>query len=284
MKIRPAATLPFAVAWLSVLAGPSFAQGADKPAASDSPASRHVLPLLQDKIPEMYRKRVPLPYGISFDYFRLDERLALSNPILIFNGQPVPSELIQVGTLSALTNSYTARFDAWILPFLNVFGTATRFTGEATDIQAQVIGFPSLIPSNMTYDGSGVGTGFVAAVGYRAFFASYNLSYHWQFMEIPSNTVVVSIQGPRVGVQFTPWGLESNVYVGAMREGIRGRQSGTIAIEGLGDVEFDLIAVAEHPWSPTVGAELGVTRHIRANVEASFSGRSGLLLGAGYRF
>ncbi len=284
MKHRSAALLLLAALFLVVSAGSSSGQGTAGSQAAEPPASHHALPLLQDKIPEMYRERVPLPYGISFDYFRLDERLALSDPILTFNGQPVPSELIQVDSLKAVTNSYTARFDAWLLPFLNVFGTATRFTGEATDIQATIIGFPPVIPSSLSYDGTGVGAGVVAAFGYKAFFASYNLSYHWQFMEIPSNTVVVSIQGPRVGVQFQPWGHESNVYVGAMREGIRGRQSGTIPVEGIGEVTFDLIAVAQHPWSPTVGAELGLSRHIRANVEASFSGRSALLLGAGYRF
>ncbi len=284
MKRRSAAIPPLAALFLVVFAGSAFAQGTSASPAAEPPASHHVLPLLQDKIPEAYRQRVPLPFGVEFDYFRLDERLALSDPKLTFNGQPVPSELIQVDSLKAVTDSYTVRFDAWILPFLNVFGTATRFTGEATDIQATIIGFPPVIPSSLSYDGSGVGTGFVVAAGYKAFFASYNFSYHWQFMELPSNTVVVDIQGPRVGVQFKPWGYESNVYVGAMHEGIHGRQSGTIQVQGIGEVGFDLVAVAQHPWSPTVGAELGLTRHIRANVEASFSGRSALLLSGGYRF
>jgi hypothetical protein len=225
-----------------------------------------------------------LPFGVSFNYFRLDERLALSDPVLVFNGQPVPSQLIQADSLKAATDSYTLRFDAWLLPFLNVYATATTFTGEASDIQASVIGFPPVIPSELSYDGSGVGAGLTLAFGYRAFFASYDYSYHWQFMEIPSSTVKVAVQGPRVGIQFTPWGYQGNVYVGAMKESIFGRQVGTIDVQGLGSVTFDLVAKPEHAWSPTVGAELGITRHIRANLEAGFSGRTTVLLGAGYRF
>ena len=122
----------------------------------------------------------------------------------------------------------------WLLPFLNVYGTATGFTGEASDIQASIIGFPPVIPSNLAYKGSGVGAGFTAAFGYRAFFASYDFSYHWQFMKLPSNTVKVTVQGPRVGIQFTPWGFQGNVYVGAMRESIFGRQTGTIRCAGPG--------------------------------------------------
>ena len=285
MRFRPAPTLLCMVALLAAVPGLLCAQDAPAPAATSGATTfPHGLPLLQGKIPEAYRAHVPLPYGVSFNYFRLDERLALSDAALAFNGQPVPSQLIQTDSLKAVTNSYTARFDVWLLPFLNVYGTATRFTGEASDIQASIIGFPPVIPTNLTYKGSGVGAGFTVAFGYSAFFASYDFSYHWQFMKLPSNTVKVAVQGPRVGIQFTPWGFQGNVYVGAMRESIFGRQTGTIDVPGLGSVDFDIIARPEHAWNPTAGAELGITRHIRVNLEAGFSGRNTVLLGAGYRF
>ena len=68
---------------------------ATQPTAASSSEPRRVLPLLQDKIPEAYRAHVPLPFGVSFNYFRMSERLALSDAALVFNGQPVPSQLIQ---------------------------------------------------------------------------------------------------------------------------------------------------------------------------------------------
>jgi hypothetical protein len=284
--ISRSAGIVLSVVALSVVSrGAAGAQDPLKPAAITATTTpHHALPLLQDKIPEAYRKHVPLPYGVSLNYFRLDERLALSDAALVFNGQPVPSQLIQADSLRALTNSYTLRLDAWVLPFLNVYATGTRFTGDASDIQASVIGFPPVIPPSLAYHGSGVGAGLTAAFGYRAFFVSYDYSYHWQFMELPSNTVRVAIQGPRVGIQFTPWGFQGNVYVGAMKESIFGRQTGTIAVQGLGSIEFDIVATPEHAWNPTVGAEFAITRHVRANIEAGFNGRKTVLLGAGYRF
>jgi hypothetical protein len=274
-----------AVVLAVAVTGSAGAQDQPQPAsAAATTTGRHVLPLLDDKVPEAYRAHVPLPFGVSFNYFRLDERLALSDPVLVFNGQPVPGQLIQVDSLKVATNSYTLRFDAWIFPFLDVYTTATRFSGEASDIRASVIGFPPVIPSSLDYNGTGVGAGLTAAFGYRAFFASYDYSYHWQFMELPSNTVKVAIQGPRVGIQFTPWGVQGNAYVGAMKESIFGRQTGTITLPGAGSIAFDLVAGPEHAWNPMVGVEIGLTRHVRANVEAGFSGRTALLLGAGYRF
>jgi hypothetical protein len=263
---------------------PMYAQDPPTQGTAAAAAPQHVLPLLQDKIPEAYREHVPLPFGVSFNYFRLNETLALSDPVLAMGGYQVPSQAIQAKSLKTLTDSYTVRFDAWILPFLDVYGTATHFTGEASDIQASVIGSAPVIPSSLDYKGNGVGTGFTAAFGYRAFFVSYDYSFHWQFMKLPSSTVKVAVQGPRVGLQFKPWGFEGNVYAGAMKESVHGRQVGALAVENVGSVDFDIVATAEHAWNPTVGAEFGITRRIRASVEAGFSGRNALLLGAGYRF
>lgn len=262
----------------------SRAQNPSTPTAVAA-APQQVLPLLQDKIPEAYREHVPLPFGVSFNYFRISETLALSDPMLAVGGQQVPSQLIQANSLEALTDSYTVRFDAWILPFLNVYGTATHFTGAASDIQASVIGFEPIIPSSLDYKGTGVGAGFTAAFGYRAIFASYDYSFHWQFMKLPTSTVEVAIQGPRVGLQFKPWGFDGNVYAGAMKESVHGRQVGSLTVPGVvGTVDFDIVATADPAWNPTIGAELGITRHIRANIEAGFKGRNTVLLGAGYRF
>lgn len=264
--------------------------GADEPVKTAQPASaasteaRRVLPLLQDRIPEAYRTHVPLPFGVSFTYFRLSERLAFDDPALVVNGQPIPSQLLQAESAATLTDSYSARFDAWLLPFLNVYGTATRFSGEVTDIQAQIVGFPPLIPERVGYSGNGYGVGFTLAFGYRALFASYDANWIWQKAGVLSKRTVASTQGPRVGIQLSPWGRQGNVYVGAMREALRGRQSGSIELAGAGSLAFDLVAQPAHSWNPTVGMELGLSRHIRAHVEGGFGGRKTVMIGAGYRF
>jgi len=255
-----------------------------QPAAASSTEPRRVLPLLQDRIPEAYRAHVPLPFGVSFTYFRMSERLTFSDPALVLNGQSVPSQLLQADSAATLTDSYSARFDAWLLPFLNVYGTATRFSGEVTDIAAQIIGFPPLIPERVGYSGTGYGAGFTLAFGYRAFFASYDANWIWQKAGVISKRTVASTQGPRVGIQLSPWGRQGNVYVGAMREALRGRQSGSLDLAGAGSLTFDLVAQPTHSWNPTVGMELGLTRHVRAHIEGGFGGRKLLMAGVGYRF
>jgi hypothetical protein len=267
------------------LAGASQLAHAQGSSGAGAPAgSSQVLPLLQDRIPEAYREHVPLPFGVSFTYGRIDERLPLTSPNLVFNGQVVPSMLIQADSLKAVTNAYTARFDAWIFPFLNVYATATKFSGAASDIRASVTGFPPVIPQSVDYHGKGFGVGFMLAFGYRSFFAAYNVGQSWQYLPMPTNTERVTIQGPRVGLRLRPGGIEANVYLGAMYEQYAGRQTGSFPVAGMGTLAFDLVAEPQHAWNPTLGAEIGLTRHIRANVEAGFRGRTHLMVGAGYRF
>jgi opacity protein-like surface antigen len=76
----------------------------------------------------------------------------------------------------------------------------------------------------------------------------------------------------------------ASVYAGAMHEHYAGRQTGSLDMPGIGSLTFDLIAEPVTAWNPVVGAEIGVTRSIRANVEYGFNGRNQLMIGAGYRF
>ena len=46
-------------------------------------------------------------------------------------GMPLPSALVRGGTIKPFTDSYVARLDAWLFPFLNAYGTAGRFSGDA---------------------------------------------------------------------------------------------------------------------------------------------------------
>jgi len=253
---------------------------------SATPAASHTLPLLQDRVPEAYRQNMPLPYGVSFTYFHLDERLALSDPVLQIPalGQTLQPPLVDTQSLKAVTRSYTAKFDAWLFPFLNVYATATKFSGVASDIKATslipTLPVQGLLPASVDYDGKGFGFGFTAAFGYRSFFAAYNVSWSWNYLKMPTNTERATIQGPRAGIRLP----RVSVYAGAMREHYAGRQTGSIDMPGIGALAFDLVAEPQHSWNPALGAEIGISRNIHANVEYGFSGRNQLMLGAGYRF
>jgi len=287
-------TVAFALVCLGLLAAPGSAgaQGSSAAPPSDPTPqeSRHVLPFLQDKVPEEYRGQVPLPFGISFNYVHQVLPLTINDPVIVLGGLPLPPGFVQGGTLKAVTNTLVARADVWILPFLNVYGTADYLSGDANDISMD-LAVPIPIPSQISYSGSAYGFGFTGAFGYRAFFASYDVNWNWAKPDV-INWVRVQVQGPRVGVLFVPWGVHGKVYAGAMRLAIAGTQTGSVSLPDLilervpppVSLEFSLQARPESAWSPLVGTEFELARHLMLIAEGAFGKTEQVLLSAGYRF
>ena len=275
---------------IELLLGLSVARAQDPTVSSTSGTqaqtkeTHHKLPLFHDMIPEEYRKYMPLPYGVSFNYVHQVWSLRIAEPVLNIPGNPLPPGFVRGGTLKAVTNTEVARVDAWILPFLNVYGTAARFTGNAKDINMDLAApAPLPIPPKVDYSGSNFGAGFTAAFGYRAFFASYDINWNWGKPDV-TNRVRVQTQGPRVGAVVTPWGVRSKLYVGGIRQEIAGRESGSVVLgQGLA-LSFDVLTKPRKAWSPLAGVSIEVTKHFMLGAEGSSGGTSQMLLSTGYRF
>jgi len=272
---------------LGLLAAPGSAgaQGSSTTPSSDSAQeSHHALPFLQDKVPEEYRGQVPLPFGISAVYVHQALPLVINNPSFVVGGSPLPPGLVQGGSLKAVTDTLVARGDVWLLPFLDVYGTAAHPSGDAKDISVNLAApVPIPIPDEVSFSGSDYGFGFTAAFGYRAFFASYDVNWNWAKPDV-INSVRVQVQSPRVGVLFVPWGVHGKVYAGAMRLAIAGTQTGSVSLPPGVSLEFSLEARPESAWSPLVGAEFEIARHLMLVAEGAFGKTSQVLLSSGVRF
>jgi hypothetical protein len=272
---------------LGLLAAPGSAgaQGSSAIPPSDPAQQSHrALPFLQDKVPEEYRGQVPLPFGISFVYVHQALPLVINTPSFVVGGSPLPPGLVQGGSIKAVTDTLVARADAWLLPFLDVYGTAAHLSGDARDISVDLAApVPIPIPDQVSYSGSDYGIGFTAAFGYRAFFASYDINWNWAKPDV-INWVRVQVQSPRVGVLFLPWGVHGKVYAGAMRLAIAGTQTGSVSLEPGVSVEFSLEARPENAWSPLVGVEFEIARHLMLVAEGAFGKTSQVVLSSGARF
>jgi hypothetical protein len=280
-------TVAFALVCLGLLVAPESAgaQGSSATPTSDPPQeSRHVLPLLLDKVPEEYRGQVPLPFGISFNYVHQALPLVINDPVFVVGGSPLPPGLVQGGSIKAVTDALVARADVWILPFLDVYGTAAHLSGDANEIRVDLAApLPISIPDQVSCSGSDYGFGFTGAFGYRAFFASYDVNWNWAKPDVISR-VRVQVQGPRVGVLLVPWGVHGKVYAGAMRLAIAGTQTGSVSLGPGLSLEFSLQARPESAWSPLVGTEFEIARHLMLVAEGAFGKTSQVLLSTGARF
>jgi len=92
-------------------------QGEDAPRVWD-----HKLPFMAQKVVDMGYD-LPLPYGIGITYAKVDQDQLVDNLQVGINGRETePFEFVTFTNASSDSDSLQLKLDAWIFPFLNVYG------------------------------------------------------------------------------------------------------------------------------------------------------------------
>ena len=205
---------------------------------------RHGLPLLWDRIPADQRADFPLPYGFSIRYYHQNQTIDFAAADLVINGQPVPPEMAQPESVEESTNAVVARFDAWVLPFLNANVHAGRFSGSASRINVQTV-LPLPIPASISYDGSNYGVGLTGAYAVKDYFLTYNYDWSWTRMDMIDGKGRSVDQGVRIGKRTNKW----TAYTGWEKQEICGSRSGSATLEGGIPVHFSVRVMPVSAWT-----------------------------------
>jgi hypothetical protein len=90
----------------------------------------HKLPFLAQKVvDEGYD--LPLPYGIGLTFVNVDQEMLLKDLEVGINGrEEEPFEFVAFDNASAQNNSLQLKIDAWLFPFMNVFGLLGKIDGS----------------------------------------------------------------------------------------------------------------------------------------------------------
>jgi len=174
-------------------------QGEDAPRVWE-----HKLPFFaQNVIDQGYD--LPLPYGIGLTYANVDqEQLLTELHVGINDNEIIPFEFVSFANAQSISNSYSIKADAWILPFMNVFVMLGKVDGKApVDIELDgngmlehldisCTGFPpnplcELLGDKTFYlptitpdfEGTTYGIGTTLAAGWKGWFVAvpFNLTY-----------------------------------------------------------------------------------------------------------
>ena len=261
-------------------------QDAADRAPAETTGERQVqrLPFLQDEIPEKYREFLPPPFGVSLNYLHQSMPLDMVDTTVTIPGVALPPGLIRGGSIKAVTNSVVARIDAWILPFLNVYAMAGRFTCKAQEIEMDLAApVPLPIPSSVAYKGPIRGVGITGALGYRHFFGSYDCNWNWATPDVTSKIKTFS-QSLRGGVHFASGGIQTRIFVGAMRMDISDRAKGTVLLGSGAPATFDVRVRPKQSWNPIAGADLQLSHHFSLAAEAAFGSTKQIIIAPCFRF
>jgi hypothetical protein len=287
--------------------GKSLAAGQELPLPLG--ISANVFFMEQDMTAQSIKINTPsLPINLATG--QLDPSLPLANWFPPLRGLPVKSKKIE-----SRATSTTAKLDAWLLPFLNVYAVAGYVDGETTasgiyldeskltqnkltqmlppQTSSQVVNgllsnldpLRKLVPDSFSvpYNGSVYGVGATLAAGYNQFFASVDANYTEADLDIGDSSIEAFVISPRVGITGELGGLSGSLYVGAMYQDVDENQNGTVNLSGQ-QVGYDVISQAEDEWNYLVGANLKASESWNYGIEVGFSERTHVMATLNYRF
>ncbi|MEC9080508.1 MAG: hypothetical protein VX704_00720 [Verrucomicrobiota bacterium] len=246
-------------------------------------------------------QELPLPLGISGNVFYQEQDLKAQSIAIDIPPLPLPTGQLQLPpglpaqstNLESRATSTTAKLDAWLLPFLNVYGVAGYVDGETTASGFSVAGLPpevaSLLPNSfsISYSGPVYGGGATLAAGFKNYFASLDANYTESDLDIGDSTIEAFILTPRLGVTGSLGGLNGSLYIGAMYQDVDEQQNGTANFPVMGQpvpVGYDVISEAEDEWNYLVGTNLKAGENWNYGIEVGFSGRTHVMATLNYRF
>jgi hypothetical protein len=222
--------------------------------------------------------KLPMTFGISVDVYGQTQDYDLDRLSFSLPGLAVDPSQISIDNSIGEAN---VKFDAWLLPFLNLFGIVGSVQGK-TDVDFSHLQLPVPVGRlRINYDGAVYGVGVTLAGGGERWFASLtglqtesNLSGDF---DSDVSTLVVM---PRVGLHDE----RGSFWIGAMYQKNEEKHKGTINIAPFGRVGFDVTLADKTAVNFLIGAEAALTEHWRLEVEGGISGRRSAEVGLSYRF
>lgn len=261
---------------------------------------------------------LPQPFGVSYGYMNLRQDIVVDN--IAFNaskplGQALLSQIsVETGHTREKNESHTLKLDAWVLPFMNLYGVYGKTKGTSkTNITGIYMGDSSErmwdkdMPFVLDFEGKTYGGGVTFAGAYNQFFGTLDMNYTRTNLDILDGDISAFVVTPRIGYEFVfepliagQGNTKVQVWTGAMYQDITQRFKGDVSKLSLpeelddmmngpfkpyiGDVKFDVKQHLAHKWNNTVGARVELTRNFNVLTEIGFNNRNSFFISGEFRF
>lgn len=246
---------------------------------------------------------LPLPLGVTANAFAARHNFAVPRVTLGGAG----GGLLDVGPLVRVKNAditetaWTARFDTWVFPFLNVYALAGYVDGRAViELRPTLLPVaPAKFDIDLKFEGPTVGVGGTLAAGFKPIagrdtivFGLADLNVTRTFLDF--NRVVAALDpvdvvvfSPRLGLrerilEHSPFGpVHASVWGGAMYQDVQELMTGRLSVL---DVDFRANVSAVNPWSTIIGGRVELGENTVFTVEVGLGDRRSLMFECALRF
>lgn len=227
-------------------------------------------------------RELPRPWGIGLDFYTMKQDYDIKDLSFSLPGVGLgdPSDI----KVTNEVQHFDLQGDAWILPFLNVFGVLGRVDiNTVVDFSnVEISGLPiSLGKLPVDFKGTVYGGGFTLAYGTENWFTSVTTTFTKTNTsgDLDSKVNSTSIQ-PRLGLLRNDW----RFWVGAMYLKTDETHSGNFDLPYIGPVPFAVELETADKWNYVVGAGYAFTDRAAVRLEYGFGNRNHTLFNFNVRF
>ncbi len=247
---------------------------------------------------------LPRPFGIGLNYMEQKQPFDVDG-VEVESIDVKGSGLVVVDAIDNREDTVILRFDAWIFPFLNLYGIIGKTDGEATGplrIDPRVaLGDACRLPQidcrpidtgiNLEYEGNVGGGGVTVAGGYKAFFAMIDSNYTVTNLDISSTDATAWVTSTRLGWNGSTSHFTGAFWIGAMYQDISQvldlevplpQDASTIIDQSLLQVSVD--QSTQVPWNGLFGGRWEIGKGVEMLAEFGFGQRRSNMFNLTYRF
>ena len=249
----------------------------------------YVLPIWGQKVADRDIK-LQLPFGVNVNYVYNQMTLELTHFSMNFYDGENLDDIINPETLNftetvGTTNGVNIRADAWILPFLNVYGLYSRNQGSTkVAFQPRVTEYDLGPNGNLmeirtleepinvdevTFTANSFGIGATGVYGWSDYFVNFDGNMSWSTSDLLEQTVGFFVGSGRIGKRISfKNDMKLAIYIGAMYRDFMNKENNTgsigvpeldegitRAIDGLTVINDQLIEKWENMPDITPGKE-----------------------------
>lgn len=256
---------------------------------------------------------LPEPFGVGYGYMNMRQDIIVDKIGFSSNsGLDLGKILnIETGHTRSKNESHMLKLDAWVLPFMNVYGLYGHTKGTSktnlNNVEAKLGPFTIPIgkdlPFELDYKGKSYGGGVTFAGAYNQFFSTLDFNYTRTNLDILDGDITAFVVTPRIGYEFVfepliagQGNTKVQVWTGAMYQDITQRFKGDVSKLNLpselnkwmvlapDDTKFDVKQHLAHKWNNTVGARVELTRNFNLLTEVGFNNRNSFYISGEFRF